>query len=127
MKLSNEKIVKDAPVLGAISQKQLPVKVSYAIAKNISKIEVELKIYNTERNKLINKYAELDEKGNPKIENGSIKLKKDHIEDWNKDIKELMAIENDMDIHKFKMSEFEGKACDFSPSELMTIDYMIEE
>ena len=127
MKLSNEKIVNDANILGAISQKQLPVKVSYAIAKNISKIQAELKIYNAEREKLIEKYAEKGEDGKVKSENGSIKIQKEFIEKWNKDIKELMAIENEIDIHKFKLSELDGKACDFSPSELMAIDYMIEE
>ena len=127
MKLSNEKIVNDSNILGAISQKQLPVKVSYAIAKNISKIQTELKIYNAEREKLIQKYAEKGEDGKIKSENGSIRIQKEFIENWNKDIKELLAIENEIDIHKFSMSEFDGKTCDFSPSELMTIDYMIEE
>jgi len=127
MKLSNEKIVNDANILGAISQKQLPVKVSYAIAKNISKIQAELKIYNAEREKLIEKYAEKGEDGKVKSENGSIKIQKEFIEKWNKDIKELMAIENEIEIHKFKLSELDGKACDFSPSEFMAIDYMIEE
>ena len=125
LKLSNEKIVNDSNTLSTISQKQLPIKASYAIAKNVSKIEVELKIYNTERQKLIEKYAEKGEDGKVKSENGSIRIQKEHIEDWDKDIKELMAIENEIEIHKFKLSELEGKACDFSPSEFMAIDYMI--
>ena len=127
LKLSNEKIVNDSNTLSTISQKQLPIKASYAIAKNVSKIEVELKIYNTERQKLIEKYAEKGEDGKVKSENGSIKIQKEHIEDWNKDMKELMAIENEIDIHKFSMNEFDGKAYDLSPSEFMAIDYMIEE
>ena len=125
LKLSNEKIVNDTQMLSAISQKQLPVKVSYAIAKNISKIEAELKIYNAEKQKLLEKYAEKDKDGKVKSENGSIRIQKEHIEDWNKDIKELLAIENEVDIHKFKLSELDGKACNFSPSEFMAIDYMI--
>lgn len=128
MKLSNEKIVNDSNILRGISQKQLPIKVSYAIAKNISKIDAELKIYNQELQKLLDKHAEKDTKGNPKNENGSIILKKDHIEDWNKELKELLVIENEIEIHKFNMSEFEGKTCDtFSPSEIMTLEYMIED
>lgn len=49
MKLTNRKIVNDANLLGNLTHKQLPIKVSYAIAKNISKIEKELEIYNKER------------------------------------------------------------------------------
>lgn len=126
MKLSNKEIVNSVSILGAISQKQLPVRVSYVIAKNIINIQEELKVYNVEREKLIKKYSELDEDGNTKIENGSIKLKDDCINNWNKDMEELLNIENEINIQKFKMAEFTGKACDFSPSELLTLDYMIE-
>lgn len=127
MKLSNERIVNDANVLGAISQKNLPIKVSYVIAKNISKIEAEIKVYNKERQKLIEKYSVKDEEGKPLIEDNSIKIAPEHVEDWNRDIKELLAIENEVDIHKFHIDELVNSKCDMSPAELILIDYMIEE
>lgn len=127
MKLSNERIVNDANVLGVISQKNLPIKVSYAIAKNISKIEAEIKVYNKERQKLIEKYSVKDEEGKPLIEDNSVKIAQENVEDWNRDIKELLAIENEVDIHKFHIDELINSKCDMSPAELMLIDYMIEE
>ncbi|MFL0245533.1 hypothetical protein [Candidatus Clostridium stratigraminis] len=124
MKLSNEKIINSIQGLSEIAKKPLPVKVSYAIAKNISKIDAELKIYDKERAKLIEKYAEKDNKEKVKADkNGQIILK--DFESWDKDIKELLAIENEVDIHKFKLSELEGH--NMTPAELMLIDYMIEE
>ncbi len=127
MKLSNERIVNDANVLGAISQKNLPIKVSYAIAKNIAKIEAEIKVYNKERQKLIEKYSVKDEEGKPLIEDNSVKIAPEHVEDWNRDIKELLAIENEVDIHKIQLHTLINSNCDFTPAELMLIDYMIEE
>ncbi len=127
MKLSNERIVNDTSVLGAISQKSLPIKVSYAIAKNIAKIEAEIKVYNKERQKLIEKYSVKDEEGKPLIEDNSIKIAPEHIEDWNRDIKELLEIENEIDIHKIQLHTLINSNCDFTPAELMLIDYMIEE
>lgn len=127
MRLSNERIVNDANVLGTISQKNLPIKVSYAIAKNIAKIEAEIKVYNKERQKLIEKYSVKDEKGKPLIEDNSIKIAPENVEDWNRDIKELLAIENEVDIHKFHIDELINSKCDMSPAELLLIDYMIEE
>ncbi|MEW8993118.1 hypothetical protein [Clostridium sp.] len=127
MKLSNERIVNDAAVLGAISQKNLPIKVSYAIAKNIAKIESELKVYNKEKQKLIDKYSVKDEEGKPLIEDNNIRIAPEYIEDWNRDIKELLEIENEVDIHKFHISELENSNCTMTPAELMLIDYMIEE
>lgn len=124
MKLSNQRILSDIQNLRAISQKQLPVKASYAIAKNISKIEAELKIYDKERQKLIDKYAEKDDKGKVIAdENGQIKFK--DKDSWDKDIRVLLDIENNIDIHKFSIDLLEGY--DISPAELQAIDYMIDE
>ena len=49
MKLSNEIIVNSTNALAKLSLMELPVRVSYAIAKNVNKIEKELKVYNDER------------------------------------------------------------------------------
>ena len=75
MNLTIRKILNDTNVLVAISQKQLPIKVSYAISKNIKKLEKELKIYNDERQKLIDRYCIKDEEGNNVIdENNNLKI-----------------------------------------------------
>lgn len=125
MKLSNEKILNDAAKLSEISQKMLPVKASYAIAKNIAKLDVELKIYNAERNKLIEKYSQKDEQGKPiVVENNQVKLQEECLEDWSRDIKELLEIENDIDIQKFSINVLKDR--DMTPAELVLIDYMIE-
>ncbi len=127
VKLSNERIVKDAKALGALTEKKLPIKVSYAIAKNITKIEAELKIYNQERQKLIEKYSSKDDNGDPLVEDNSIVIADEFKEDWNRDYKELLAIENEIEIHKFHIDELLNSNCNFTPAELMLIDYMIEE
>ena len=126
MKLTNKKILKDAMTIGAISNKELPIKVSYAIAKNISKLEKELQIYNQEREKLIEKYSVKDDDNKTIIdENNQIKIQDEYLYAWNKDIKELQEIEVEIDMHKFKLEELNGY--NITPAELMAIDYMIEE
>lgn len=126
VKLSNQRLLSDMPVLRNISQKELPVKASYAIAKNLNKIESELKVYESQRTKLIDKYALKDEKGQVKADDsGQIIFKDGCKEQWDKDINELLAIENDIDIHKFNISIIDG--CNMTAAELMLIDYMIEE
>lgn len=126
MKLSNNKILNDMQRLREISDKQLPVKVSYAIAKNLNKIESELKTYNNEREKLINKYAKKNSDGTVRAdEAGQIIFKEEYKKQWDKDINELLSIENEVDIHKFNISTLEGYS--MTPAELMLIDYMIEE
>ena len=128
MKLTNRKIVNDVNFLGALTHKQLPIKISYAIAKNVSKIERELEIYNKERQKLIDKYCVKDEEGNNVIdENNQLKIADEHLEVWSKDINELLDIEVDIDIHKFNVNDLLNSNCEMTASELMLIEYMIEE
>ncbi len=128
LNLSNERIVNTINALSKLNNAQLPIKIAYAISKNVNKIESELKVYNTEKAKLVNKYGEKDKEGKLKVgENGNVSLKEEHIEDYNRDIKELLSIENEMDIHMIKLDDLLNSDYNISPSELSAIDFMIEE
>ncbi|MDU8967559.1 MAG: hypothetical protein E7H39_17170 [Clostridium sp.] len=123
MKLRNEKIVNSIHVLSKLTNMDLNIKVSYAIAKNISKIEKELEVYNKEKSKLINKYGEKDEEGKlKKNEDETVKII--DTESWDKDIKELLEFENEIDIHKINEEDLFKCNCNITPGELMLIDYM---
>ncbi len=128
LNLSNERIVNTINVLGELNNAKLPVKVAYAITKNINKINTELKAYNEEKVKLIDKYAEKDEKGELKTnEIGNVILKEEHIEDWNRDIAELLSIENEIDIHMINLDDLLNSNYNISPAELSVIDFMIND
>ena len=74
----------------------------------------------------MDKYSEKDENGNRKVgKNGNVIIKKEHIEDWNREITELLDIEVEIDIHKFALAVLDH--VEISPQELMAIDFMIEE
>ena len=128
LNLSNERIVNTINVLGELSNAKLPVKVAYAITKNINKINTELKAYNDEKVKLIDKYAEKDGEGKLKVdEKGIIPLKEERIEDYNRDIKELLSIENEIDIHMINLDDLLNSNYNISPADLSAIDFMIND
>ena len=128
MKLSNEKILNTINVLGNLNNTQLPIKLAYAISKNINKIDIELKTYNDEKVKLINKYAEKDKEGKViSDEHGHIIIEEKHKEDWDNDISELLSIENEIDIHKIQLDDLLNANYNISPAELSMIDFMIED
>mgnify|MGYP005770769513 FL=1 len=107
---------------------ELPVKVSYKIAKNIMNIEKELKVYNTQRQKLIDKYCLKDENNQNVIdENNNFTIDDKYLDKWNKKINELLDIEVDIDILTFKIDELMYDNYKMTPSQLMLIDYMIED
>lgn len=123
MIIKNEKIVNSIGVLSKLTSLDLNIKVSYAIAKNINKIERELEVFNKEKAKLIDKYGEKDKEGKLKIdEAGNIKIIDE--ENWSKDSKELLGIENEIDIHKISEEDLFKCNCNITPGELMLIDYM---
>lgn len=128
LNLSNEIIVNTINVLGELNNAKLPVKVAYAITKNINKINSELKAYNEEKAKLIDKYSEKDKEGKLKAdEYGNVILKEEHIEDWNRDIKELLSIENEIDIHMIQLDDLLNSDYNISPAELAAIEFMIND
>ena len=128
MKLSNEKILNTVNTLGNLNNAQLPIKVAYAISKNINKIQCELKAYDTEKAKLIDKYAEKDKEGKlVQDELGHVNIKKEFKEDWNRDITELLSIENEIDIHMIQLDDLLNSNYNISPAELSVIDFMIND
>ena len=125
MKITNREIQSKVQILQTITQRQLPVKASYAIAKNITNINRELKIFESEKMKIINEYALKDESGNPKVENNSYKIIEGKEEECNLKINELLDIEVEIEMRTFNINCIENM--NFSPSELLEIDFMIVE
>lgn len=124
MKLSNEKLVNSIGVLTKLTNMELPIKLSYAFSKNITKIDRELVAYNKEREKLIEKYGEKDEEGNLKTkEDGTINIL--DIDSFNKDLKEILDIETEVDIHLIDLEKV-NVDINITPGELMLMDYMFE-
>jgi len=124
MKLSNEKLVNSIGVLSKLTNMELPIKLSYAISKNITKIDRELVVYNKERQKLIEKYGEKDEESKLKTkEDGTINIL--DIDSFNKDLKEILEIETEVDIHLIDLEKVDADI-NITPGEIMLVDYMFE-
>ena len=124
MKLSNERLVNSVGVLSKLTNLELPIKLSYAFSKNITKIDAELKAYNMEREKLLNKYGEKDEEGKLKLsEKGEVNIL--DRENFNKEIAELLQCESEIDIHLIDLEKVDAKI-NITPGELMIIDYMFK-
>lgn len=125
MKIKNEVLVNSINILSKLNNYELPIKLSYSIAKNIKIIDEELKIYTEERQKLINKYAEKDKDGNIiTSEDGTVNIL--DSENWERDIMELLKIENEINIKKIKIEELENSDIRITPFELTQIEYMIK-
>lgn len=127
MGLKIEDILNNKESLAMVAQKNLPVRISYAITKNIRKIEKELDFYFNEKSKLVEKYSEKDENGKTIVgENGLITIAKEHIEIWNKEHMDLLNIDVDIKVHMINEIDLLNTNIDITPADLLAIDFMIE-
>lgn len=127
MKMTNREMQSKVQVLSILSNKQLPVKVSYALAKNINSINKELKIYEEEKVKIVKECALKDEHGSPKVENNKYVLIKGKEEEFNSKVNELLDIEADLDIREVNVNELLNSNVNFAPNELIELDFMLVE
>lgn len=83
--------------LDSLINKELPIKLSYSLSKLVKTLESEFKILSEKRNKLIDKYAEKDDKNKfiTIIEQGKqrVKIKEESMEECNNKLQELFNIE----------------------------------
>lgn len=119
-----------------VATKTLPVKVSYAVSKNIKILSEEFKILDEQRIKICENYADKDENGKAiqkEIENGKsiFVFSGDNEKKVNEEYSELLSDEIEVAIHKVNASEFEK--CEMSdrydiltPVEFSALDFMID-
>lgn len=110
--MTNHEIIQALNIILPLSQKELPLKLSWVINRNKNRLMKVYKAYEIEYNKLLKKYCETDDNGELKpSENGVGIFKTDEDrKHCNTDIQTLLSIDNP-DIDIFKMSPdgmFEG-------------------
>ena len=129
MRLTLKEISDKYQAFNKIIAKKLPIKLSYAISKNMTTLEDEAKVIDDNRIKLAQTYAEKNEDGSPKVINNSYVI--DDIESFNKELSEYYKTETDIDICKVNSSildKLEDPKYDvLSPSEIMTLQFMLED
>ena len=114
-----------------VSEKSLPVKLSYAISVNLGRLQKVAEDIGTARRKLLEKYSELDEEGKPVIKNGHYQIRDGEMPDLQKEMDQLMEEENEIDIRKVEMSiidQCDSPRCDMlSAKDIMAIDFMLNK
>lgn len=89
--------------LTAISEKELPVKVALLVQKNLSKVQNEIKLTEEVRQKIISKYT--DEKATKEADEGIIMLRKDKLDDFNKEHDELMNQDVEVKLNEISIKD----------------------
>ena len=114
-------------VLQALGQKQLKGRVAYNVAKILRQVEIEFNLFNETRKKLVEKYGDKDENGNPKInpETNEYVFSGDNLKAVTDDINKTLDCNITINANKIKLDDLND--VQFTPSEIELIEGFIEE
>ena len=118
MKLKLLQIVNAWEALNRIGSEKLPIKMAYAIQRNIQKLKPELETYENARMGLIK------EKYGTKGKDGNYRVEPSHMTKFLEELIELQAVEVEIDIHTVNLSEFNN---DITPLDLMNLEWMFKD
>lgn len=128
MKIKNSQIVNFINGVMNLKDKKLPVKLGYAITRNKKIMDPVATSYEEERQKILGKYAEKDDSGKFKVEDGAYIIS--DILGYEREMDELLEIENEMHLHTVTIDEIEK--CDLeqfdslSVQDITLLDMMME-
>ena len=129
MRLTLKEISDKYQAFNTIIAKKLPIKLSYAISKNMTTLEDEAKVIDDNRIKLAQTYAEKNEDGSPKVINNSYVIS--DLESFNKELNEYYKSETNIEVCKIDSNELDKlddpRYDTLSPSEIMTLQFMLED
>ena len=121
MKITNKEIYEYAQRLAIFNtcNIKIPVKLNFYIQKNIQKIYEAAHEIESIKFNLCNSYGTLNEEKDKYI------ISPDKIEEFNQELKDLFNLIQELDIHMFKLNEFDGIELEYQ--QMSAIMFMIEE
>lgn len=119
MQLINKQIYQYATNLVAFNiEGKLPVRINFFLQKNIQKI-IEL------GQEIDTAKLEIGEQYGTPNEDGGYSIPPDNLEAVNQELNDLMNLKQEIDIHIFKLDDFDG--IELTTQQLSAIMFMIEE
>ncbi|MDD3841072.1 MAG: hypothetical protein PHP06_11025 [Clostridia bacterium] len=91
----------------SIADKELPIRVAFLVQKNISVVEAEIKNAEAIRQKIIQKYTDVEATKKLKGQ-GKIQLQKDKLEEYSKEVNELMEQEVEVELKQININDLDG-------------------
>ena len=109
-----------------LSDQQLPLRLSYKIAKGLNLISTELDFYKKQYTLCLKAYAQQNSDGNFEMtDNGNIKIKPGSEEECIKRLQELDSMEFELSNFEFTLDELEG--LNFTINDMKVLSPFIKE
>ena len=108
----------------SILNKELPIKIAYKFSKLQKSLLEEYKIFQENKQKLIDKYGEKDEEGNLIIKDDKIMILSQYLDAFNAEFSDFLEIEVEINFEPIKIEDLN---IEITPEVLMNLDKFIIE
>lgn len=114
-------------ILQELANTKLPFKVSLIISRNLKILQKESEFYIEQEQTFVRDYLEFDSETGELIQSapGVFKIQEGKVEECYKARQDLDNFEVEIELKKIPLSALEN--VDFTPAQLMAIEFMIEE
>ena len=125
IKIKLNDVVNATETFNKIMQQSFKGSLAFKIARLARELDTEMKTFNEERQKIIQKYGNKDENGELIIdENGNIKFDNADIEEINQDFSSLLETELEINADKLPMDSIDN--FEITPQEMLNIEVFFE-
>lgn len=118
IEVSIKEMLDSVEALKKIGAATLPARAAFQVARIIRDVDIELKSFQTARDKLVELYGEIGE-------NGEIKIKKNEIETFNKEIQDLLDLKIQLNVAALPIEFFDD--IELTPNDVLNLSVFIEE
>ena len=125
IKLSLNDILNSSETFNAIMGQSFKGSLAFKIARLARELDKEMTTFNTERQKILEKYCIKDENGQLKTnENGTVQVEPDKINEFNEEFTSLLETEVEINAEKLPIDSIDS--FDITPQQMLTIEKMFE-
>ena len=125
IKIKLNDVVNATETFNKIMQQSFKGSLAFKIARLARELDTEMKTFNEERQKIIQKYGNKDENGELIIdENGNVKFDNADIEEINQDFSSLLETELEINADKLPMDSIDN--FEITPQEMLGIEIFFE-
>lgn len=125
IKITMNELLNVIPVLRELSTKSFKGATTFKIARLMRELDKETILFEESRQKLAEKYGARKEDGSLDVmEDGTIKLQEDKIQECNEDMMNLLTTEIEINADKIAVEAFDD--IEISPSQAMIIDALVD-
>ena len=125
IKIKLNDVVNATETFNKIMQQSFKGSLAFKIARLARELDTEMKTFNEERQKIIQKYGNKDENGELIVdENGNVKFDNTKLEEINQEFNSLVETELEINADKLPMDSIDN--FEITPQEMLNIEVFFE-